>query len=53
MLHETNLRCDGIASKQNFRLCATECLRQILERQLLWGSLCSRRRIKPGHNLNV
>jgi len=23
------------------------------ERQLLWGNLCSRRRIKPGHNLNV
>lgn len=42
MLHEANLRCDGMASKQNFRLCDTGCLRQILEKGSYCGEICVR-----------
>ena len=42
MLHEANLRCDGMVSKQNFRLCDTGCLRQILEKGSYCGEICVR-----------
>ena len=53
VVEKADFRLDQIATKKHIQFCATEYLRQIQEKQLLWGSLCLRFRIMPRYNRNI